>query len=192
MPGTPGVAAFCTRRARAGRMHARADAAPMPGPLDACGRASGRAAAASAARGETGRGISGKPGKGGCASDPWIVWWEKTGLARFFGRLFADPDYAFLSPGARGRTGGGSLSVGFAGEEGDPREGWLDAPGRLLINKQHPLFRKYSSVPAARRQRVLVVATTVLLKNAASKKAMGAEEALDMLSRVLTMAEVAR
>ena len=87
----------------------------------------------------------------------------------------------------RGR--GGSLYMAFIDRPNDPREGWLDASGRVLINKEHPLFRKYKSVTAARSQRVVMVVTTVLLKNAASKSEMGAEEALDLQSRVLTMAE---
>ena len=137
-----------------------------------------------------GRGIFGELKRGGCLSDPGIEWWERTGPARFFEQLFADPAYAFLCPYARGRAGGGSLSVGFAGAEGDPREGWIVPAGRqVVVNTGHPLFIKYESVAAARSQRVLVVATAVLLKNAASKRAMGAEEVLDLQGRVLTMAE---
>lgn len=88
------------------------------------------------------------------------------------------------------RRGGGSLSIGFVDKEGDPREGWLDAStSRVVVNTEHPLFIKYEKVMAARSQRVAMVVTTVLLKNAASKGGMGAEEALDMQSRVLTMAK---
>ena len=54
---------------------------------------------------------------------------------------------------------------------------------------EHPLFKKYESVMAARSQRVAMVVTTVLLKNAATRREMGAEEVLDMQSRVLTMAK---
>ena len=88
------------------------------------------------------------------------------------------------------RRGGGSLSIGFVDKEGDPREGWLDAStSRVVVNTEHPLFIKYEKVMAARSQRVAMVVTTVLLKNAASKSGMGAEEALDMQSRVLTLAK---
>ena len=86
--------------------------------------------------------------------------------------------------------GGGSLSLGFVNMENDAREGWLDPKtSRVVINMEHPLFIKYESVMAARSQRIATVVTTVLLKNAATKRDMGAEEALDMQSRVLTMAK---
>ena len=89
----------------------------------------------------------------------------------------------------RGR-GGGSLSLAFVNMEGDPREGWLDpSSSRVVVNMEHPLFKKYESVMAARSQRVAMVVTTVLLKNAATRREMGAEEVLDMQSRVLTMAK---
>ena len=176
--------------AHAKRVHARVDAARMSGHLDADGTAFRRTAAVSAAYAETGRRIFGELRKGGCASDPGIEWWEKTGLARFFGRLFADPNYAFLSPGARGRAGGGSLSVGFAGAEGDPREGWLvPAARRVVVNTEHPLFIKYEGVPAARHQRIAMVVMAALLKNAASRRRMGAAEALDLQGRLLDMAK---
>ncbi len=87
------------------------------------------------------------------------------------------------------RGGGGSLYIAFVNRPNDPRDGWLDASSRMLVNTEHPLFRKYKSVTAARSQRVLMVVTTVLLKNAASKREMGAEEVLDIQNRVLTMAE---
>ena len=80
--------------------------------------------------------------------------------------------------------------MAFVNMEGDPREGWLDpSSSRVVVNMEHPLFKKYESVMAARSQRVAMVVTTVLLKNAAARKEMGAEEVLDMQSRVLTMAK---
>ena len=93
--------------------------------------------------------------------------------------------------GGRGRgRGGGSLSIGFVSKEGDEREGWIDPmTSRVVVNMDHPLFIKYLSVPAAKSQRVAMVVTTVLLRNAATRKEMGAEEALDIQSRVLTMAK---
>ena len=88
------------------------------------------------------------------------------------------------------RRGGGSLSIGFVNMEGDPREGWIDTEtSRVIVNTEHPLFIKYEKVMAARSQRVAMVVTTVLLRNAASRREMSAEEALDMQSRVLTMAK---
>ena len=90
----------------------------------------------------------------------------------------------------RRRRGGGSLSIGFVNMEGDRREGWIDTEtSRVIVNTEHPLFIKYEKVMAARSQRVAMVVTTALLKNAASKREMSAEEALDMQSRVLTMAK---
>lgn len=163
----------------------------------------------------------------GRARDPGAEKRERTGLARFFDRLFLDPDFAFLNPGVGGRRGtgegqgcggageggggpcgrggggavaegdvggrrgrgGGSLHMGFVAMQDDPREGWLDASGRMLVNTEHPLFIKYKSSAAARRQRVLTVVVTVLLRNAATRSGgMGAKEVLDLQSRVLAMA----
>ena len=55
--------------------------------------------------------------------------------------------------------------------EGRPaREGWIDTEtSRVIVNTEHPLFIKYEKVMAARSQRVAMVVTTALLKNAASR-----------------------
>ena len=131
-----------------------------------------------------GRGTGAGPGTGGTGTEG--------GGPGGNGGEGASPEGQGDRPGdqrGRKRRGGGSLYIAFVNRPNDPRDGWLDASSRMLVNTEHPLFRKYKSVTAARSQRVLAVVTTVLLKNAASKREMGAEEVLDIQNRVLTMAE---
>ena len=81
------------------------------------------------------------------------------------------------------------MSIGVVARPDDSREGWLDPrTGRVVINLEHPLYIKYENVPLAKNQREAMVVTTVLLRNAASKRGMDTEEALDMQGKVLTMA----
>ena len=207
--------------AHAGRVHAYVDATQISGHLNLSKTAFKPTGAVAAAYKESGRRVFEELRKAGYARDPGVERWERTSLTRFFDRLFRNPDFAFLDPGAGGRRGtgegrggggagegggggagagegggggrrgrgGGSLYIGFVPMPNDPREGWLDASGRMLVNTEHPLFRKYKSSTAARSQRVLTVVTIVLLKNAVTKREMGAEEVLDLQSRVLAMAE---
>ena len=213
--------------AHAGRVHAYVDATQISGHLNLSKTTFKPTGAVAAAYKETGRRVFEELRKAGYARDPGVERWERTSLTRFFDRLFRNPDFAFLDPGAGGRRGTGdgqgsggageggggpggrggggagaegdggggsgrggrSLYIGFVPMPNDPREGWLDASGRMLVNTEHPLFRKYKSSAAARSQRVLTVVTIVLLKNAATKREMGAEEVLDLQSRVLAMAE---
>ena len=249
------------RPAHIRQVHAYVDATRISDHLNLNKTAFKPTGAVAAAYKEAGRVIFEALKKEGYVKDQGIEKWEKTRLTRFFDRLFRNPEFAFLNPGARGgrgpgagagsggaggggpgseddegtgpagqgerpagqgerpagqgerpagqgerpagqgerpaeqggqgrRGGGGSLSLGFVNMEGDQREGWLDpSSSRVIINMEHPLFKKYESVMAARSQRIALVVTTVLLKSAASKREMGAEEVLDMQSRVLTMAK---
>lgn len=208
--------------AHAGRVHAYVDATQISRHLNTSKTAFKPTGAVAAAYKESGRRVFEELRKAGYARDQGAERWERTSLTRFFDRLFCNPDFAFLDPGAGGRRGagegegqggggpcaggaggagaegdgrglrgrgGGSLYIGFVPMPNDPREGWLDASGRMLVNIEHPLFMKYESVIAARSQRVLTVVTTVLLKNASTRREMGAREVLDLQSSVLAMAE---
>ena len=86
--------------------------------------------------------------------------------------------------------GRGAFSVTFASGLRSDRDGWLDEEtNKVVINLDHPLFIKYENNMQARNQRIGSIITSVLLKNAVSKRAMDAKEAFDMHTRILTMAK---
>lgn len=69
-------------------------------------------------------------------------------------------------------------------------DGWLDPlTNRIAINMGHALYIKYENDIQARNQRVGTVLTSVLIKNAAEKKAMTPREAFDLQSELLTLAK---
>ena len=179
--------------------------------------------------------------KKGCIGNQTLQKFERTTLTRFFERLFKDPKYAFLNPGARDgrgpgqgngsegikelerdvepekleaerkknperetekeppkeagnskkkKQGGGSFSIGFVQRPDDKREGWLDpSTNKIVINLDHPLFIKYEKNTSARNQRIGAILTSVLIKNAASRKEMSPADAFDLQSELLTMAK---
>lgn len=87
------------------------------------------------------------------------------------------------------RRGGGSLQIVYLSRQDDKREGWLDpSTNKVVVNLEHPLFVKYEKNMPARNQRVAIILTSVLIKNAATKKSMDAGEALTLQNDLLTMA----
>ena len=85
---------------------------------------------------------------------------------------------------------GGSFSMGFVSRPNDKREGWLDpSTNKVVINLDHPLFIKYEKNTSARNQRIGTILTSVLIKNAASRKEMSPVYAFDLQSELLTMAK---
>lgn len=88
------------------------------------------------------------------------------------------------------RAGGGAFSMGFVERPHDKRDGWLDpSTNKIMINIDHPLFIKYERNMSARNQRIGSILTSVLIKNATSKKPMSPDKAFDLQSELLTMAK---
>ena len=92
------------------------------------------------------------------------------------------------SPGDPPR-GGGTFSITYIASSNDTKDGWLDqSTNRVVINLEHPLFIKYENSIPARNQRIGSIITSVLIKNGSAKKAMEPSEALDLHTKILTMA----
>ena len=88
------------------------------------------------------------------------------------------------------RSGGGAFSAGFAPRPDDPRDGWLDpSTNKIMINIDHPLFIKYENNMQARNQRIANILTSVLIKNATSRKPMDPTEAFELQSELLIIAK---
>ena len=86
--------------------------------------------------------------------------------------------------------GGGIFSITYRTKPDDPRDGWLDpSTNQVVINLEHPLFIKYEKNVQARNQRVGSIITSVLIKNASPNKPMEPGEALDLHTKILTMAK---
>ena len=86
--------------------------------------------------------------------------------------------------------GGGVFSITYRTNPDDPRDGWLDpSTNQVVINLEHPLLIKYENNVQARNQRVGSIITSVLIKNASSNRSMEPREALDLHTKILTMAK---
>ena len=89
----------------------------------------------------------------------------------------------------KNKRGGGSFEIVFVDKPEDEREGWLDpSTNKVVMNIDHPLFVKYEKNTSARNQRIAIILTSVLIKNASTKKSMDANQALTLQSELLTLA----
>ena len=82
------------------------------------------------------------------------------------------------------------MSIVYTLRENDHREGWLQPEDNaLVVNAAHPLYQKYKNDTLAKNQKVAMILTSVLIKNAASSKQMDAGYAFDLQSELLTKAK---
>lgn len=89
-----------------------------------------------------------------------------------------------------GGSGVGGFGISWVDRPDRKDDGWLDPlTNRIAINMAHALYIKYENDVQARNQRVGTVLTSVLIKNAAEKKAMTPVEAFDLQSELLTLAK---
>ncbi len=89
------------------------------------------------------------------------------------------------STGAK-RLGTG-LSIMYVFEKDNPKDGWLDlATNRPVVNLEQPLYLKVEHNVSARNYHVAKVVISSLVRHAAVKKGLSAEEALDLQTELLT------